>query len=67
MTFKIIIASVVISLIALSWYNNETKKEEEERIHHAYYGWLIETEGKISMPYPEWEALYGEKYKHGKP
>ena len=66
MTGKIIIASVVMLMIGWSWYNNECKKEED-RIHHAYYGWIVETDGKIPMPYLEWKALYGEKYKHGKP
>ena len=66
MTGKITLAAFFLCLIAWAWYNNECKKEEN-RIRHAYHGWIIETEGKISMPYLEWKALYGEKYKKGKP
>lgn len=63
---KITLAAFFLCLIVWAWYNNECK-EEEHRLHNAYYGWLIETKAEIKLPYPEWKALYGEKYKHGKP
>ena len=63
---KITLAAFFLCLIAWAWYNNECKKENE-RLHHAYFGWLIETDAQIKLPFYEWKALYGEKYKHGKP
>lgn len=62
---RISLAAVFLALVGWVWYNHECEKEEE-RLRYAYHGWVIETEGKIPMPFLEWKALYGERYKHGK-
>ena len=60
------IAITCVALLVLMTYFNYANEQKDRQLIHAYYGWLLETkEGR--MPFLEWKALYGEKYKNGKP
>lgn len=67
---KLILIGLFSILVALT-YNNYLNEQEEKRLKNCYLGWLRENEleGKYMWPvhYEQWKAMYGEKYKYGKP